>query len=338
MDECLRPSPLFKGQVSDLFYCWIRKKTKEGEEFLPAEAADFWKYDFSEAEYTDFVNSNYVKPKGVLTTSLRSKKAFDYGTFELRARLPEAERGPILWFGFELDDLFAGGLSHFGYWTHDGSLRAFCGAASAQAAIDLTRFLPSDHQQIKHWYKITRGRDFTLWFIDGKIRGMCVSTSGAPTGIVYEGAEYSLAISGDVPSRRLPVLLDIDGADQADYVWKGLNPWDLRVADGIGGAPLHLKLEDEGGVLMNRKLKKGAKIATGPFPAIGSVRVRATTSGQVKITLEASDDGRHWYTAAFAEGSMPSVEARSPGLVGRAVIETPEDGALEDASATVFPD
>ncbi|MDP7976557.1 MAG: hypothetical protein RAK25_05395 [TACK group archaeon] len=337
MDECLRPSPLFKGQLSDLFYCWIRKKTKDGEEFLPAEPADFWKYDFSEHEYTDFVNSNYVKPKGVLTTSLRSKRAFDYGTFELRARLPEAERGPVLWFGFELDDLFAGGLSHFGYWTHNGSLRGFCGAASLKATIDLTRFLPSDHQQVKHWYKITRGREFTLWFIDGKIRGMCVSAAGAPTGTVYDGIEYSLALNGDMPSRRLPVLLDIDGADQADYAWEGLNPWDLRVSDGISGAPLHLKLEDEGGVLANRPLKKETKIISGPFPAIGNVRVRVASNAQLKITLEASDDGELWFPVAYAEGSIPSVEARSPGLIGRVIIESPEGGVLTGASATVFP-
>ncbi|MGC8615129.1 MAG: hypothetical protein ACP5UU_04900 [Thermoprotei archaeon] len=336
MDDCLRPSPLLKGQIGELFYCWIRKRSKEGEEFLSAEPSEFWRFDFSEGKYTDFINSNYVKPRGVLTTSLRSKRAFDYGVFELRARLPRAENGPILWFGFELDDLFAGGLSHFGYWTNDGSLRAFCGAASAQVTMDLTRFLPPDYQVARHWYKIVRGKNFTLWYIDGKIRGICALAAGTSTSKVYDGYGYSVGISGDVPSRRLPVLLDIDGADESDYSWSGLNPWDLRVSDGASSVPLHLKLEDERGVMTNRTLKAREIITSGPFPAIGDVRVRVASKDKVKLTLESSDDGKLWLPTAFAEGSTFTIETKSPGIIARAVIEPLSDGTLTDASATII--
>lgn len=104
----LRYSKIMSEGLDNSFYCWARVKSdlKDVEErFIACKASDFWRFSGDESKYTYFLSS-YVKPAGYITVSLRSKESFRNGLFELRTLLPRWDSGPMLWFGFENEDLF----------------------------------------------------------------------------------------------------------------------------------------------------------------------------------------------------------------------------------------
>ncbi|MCH4815580.1 MAG: hypothetical protein QXY87_07895 [Saccharolobus sp.] len=73
----LRFSPLLKGRkLNDVFYCWRRVKTTDGERFEGCNPNEYWEFSWDEYEYLKFKNAKYGKLKSLVTVSLRSKETF----------------------------------------------------------------------------------------------------------------------------------------------------------------------------------------------------------------------------------------------------------------------
>jgi len=316
MTGSIRPSLFLSGKLEDIFYCWVRKPLGGGsEEFAHDDPSKYWNYGFKEQSYTDFSRSAYVKPKDLITVSLRSRDLFEYGQFELRAKLPRAptQSGPILWFGFELDDLFAGGVAHFAYWTGTDEFKGFCGASAKHLELDLTNFLPADHAEAKHWYKVQVTERAVLWYIDGDIRGIGMLSAGAKSSVLYGGPPFALGVCGDLPSRKLPVLLDVDGGGA--YSWDGLNPWDLRVSSGFPRPALSMSIGDAEGPWAQRAV--GGGLTSYPMPGFGQVSAFLQGDGEGRAELQASDDGENWRTLDAATGDELWLEGGGAHLVYR---------------------
>ena len=165
----VRYSAILGDGLSSVFYCWLRvRRYSPGveEEFVACRPEDFWRFTGEEKSYTDFI-AGFAKPKGVVTVSLRSRQAFSFGVFELRAKLPRFPNGPMLWFGFEADDLFGGGVLHFMWRSSEGKLYAFAGSAAARAEMELSPVIDADLSSGYHHFKIVYRRGLALWYVDG---------------------------------------------------------------------------------------------------------------------------------------------------------------------------
>ena len=235
--------------IDEIFYCWIRRRGGEGfaEEFIPDRASRYWLFDYREERYTFFTRAEYVKPKEVVTVSLRSKDIFPYGIFDLNVKLPSWPKGPTLWFGFEIEDLFGGGVIHFKFTPGTpGSLAACAGAFPKPICVELPGF-PSDYSEKRHAYSLHVYRSVALWLIDGKIRGIIIyPESNAGGNVVTSKPPYTIALAPVKPSTNLSILLDIDGCPEGEYVWSDLHPWNLRVLPGDPEPKFALRLCREG--------------------------------------------------------------------------------------------
>ena len=298
----LRPSPAIEGGVDSLFHCWRRvPSTRVGleEEFQPCRASEYWWVNYDEARYTDFSESVYLKPRGLITVSLRSRSTFTYGNFALMAKLPRVEGGPILWFGFEHDDLFAGGVVHFSWFSGRGSLYANIGGASKVVSMDLTKFLPKDASDRYHWYSVVYRRGVAMWFIDNRLRAIASVASGEVKdgGVVYDESPYVVAWTTDAPSAQLAVLIDIDGAPDVEFRWVGLNPWGLRVSNGDPKVPVKVKLYRAGSetTWAGSVVKPGDEFYSQPLPGMGRKTLLLNVPGG-ELTMEYFADGE-WVEA-----------------------------------------
>ena len=276
VDEILRPSPAIEGSVDHLFYCWKRVPSmRQGveEDFQVCKASDFWRVIYDQRKYTDFISS-YVKPKGVQTVSMRSRKTFKFGDFTLMTKLPRAQGGPMLWFGFEHDDLFAGGAAHFCWHSNKGTLTANVGGISKLISMDLTKFLPPDSDSKYHWYSINVRRGVILWYVDGKLRALASTALGdrREGEVIHSDFPYAAGWTTDPPSPNLAVLLDIDGGREVEFNWADLNPWGLRVSNGDPQAPVRLRLYTAGSetAWSGRKVQAGEELTSSPLPGTGN--------------------------------------------------------------------
>ncbi|MEM1694578.1 MAG: hypothetical protein QXJ95_09560 [Ignisphaera sp.] len=302
MIKGIRYAAIASEGIDNVFYCWCRTKTAiEGfeEEFKVCNPSEFWKYVDREKSYTEFIQSRYIRPAGYITVSLRSRELFRWGIFELRAKLPRLDGGPMLWFGFELDDLFGGGMVHFMWHCGRGSLAAFAGGFSSRVEMDLTRYLPSDASNNYHLYRIIYREGLALWYIDDKLRAIAIIGCGTSrdSSILYRGKPYTIGFTRDIPSAALPILLDIDGGDiDKPFEWPNLHPWDLRVSEGNPKTPLYLDLyaEDSDEKLSSITIDK--EIASAPFPGtLDHKEVVFVSKGDGILVLEGFIDGQ-WLT------------------------------------------
>jgi len=296
----IRLSPAVEHGVDSLFYCWARVRgASRGveEEFIRCRASEFWGFSYRERRYTEFIGSGYAKPSGYVTVSLRSRDLFRYGVFELRARLVRAEGGPLLWFGFELEDLFAGGAIHYRFDTSKGSLSAHVGSSGALLTMDLTGFLPGDYDRVKHWYRIQVTRKCALWYIDDRLRALSVIAPGPRERalVVHSSPPYAVGLFSGPISSRLAVLMDIDGAPDTEYVWPDLNPWDLRVSEGFEDPPLAFELYPSGSDEPLAGSETSHRITTAPVPGVGRATIVVHAEGSGSISIEASINGREWH-------------------------------------------
>ena len=322
VSETLRPSPAIEGSVDSLFYCWRRvPSTRPGleEEFQACRASEYWRVNYDEVKYTDFSQSDYFKPKGLNTVSMRSRSVFTYGHFTLMAKLPKAEDGPMLWFGFETDDLFAGGAVHYCWFSGKGALTANIGGITKLVSMDLTKFLPQDVSEKYHWFSIVYRRGLALWYIDGRLRALASISNGEVKdgGVVYDKPPYIASWTTDAPSPQLAVLLDIDAAPQVEFHWRGLNPWGLRVSNGDAEEPVRIRLYREGSeeAWAGLTVNPGVELYSQPLPGIGEKTLIMNAPGG-ELTVE-----------YFTEGNW--VEARSQALgSGTNVLSISEDAAL----------
>jgi len=227
----LRFSPILSGaKLSDLFYCWRRVRTPSGESFEGCDPSEYFEFSWDERSYLDFAVARYRKPAGHITVSLRSREAFDYGIFQLYARLPNwinEENAPTLWFGFEVDDLFAGGVCHF---SAKGVLRANCGLLSAVGEAPL-EFL-SLNSLTKNFavFTVKVYRSGAVWSVNSSPVAFAVFNNSK--SLVTAEAPFAVFFAPQ-PASRMPVLIDIDAGDvDTEWVWSGIHPWGIRASDG----------------------------------------------------------------------------------------------------------
>jgi len=325
----IRYSPIASEGLENIFYCWTRVVSSvKGfeEEFRVCRPSDFWLYSDREKRYTEFV-SKYVKPSGHITVSLRSKELFSWGVFEVFAKLPRFEKGPMFWFGFELDDLFGGGVVHFMWHSGEGVLKAFAGGFSSRVEMDLTKYLPVDASDRKHLYRIVYRRGLAMWFIDNRLRAMAIIGVGdvRDSGILYNGDPYVIGFTRDAPSSALPVLLDIDGGDvEKSFEWQDLHPWDLRVSNGDSETPIVIDLYKHGEdkKLVDALIDK--EVVSAPIP--GTLRHKEITfvaDNECRLAIEAFVNG-NWFGVVEADidpKKIHNIIIENMGILYRLVIK-----------------
>lgn len=319
------------------FYCWVREQTALGGETFRAESPSrFWDYSWSEKSYTVFAGSTYRRPKGYITVSLRSRQAYRYGFFQLNARLPDwGEEGPMLWFGFESEDLFGGGVAH--YMLQGGKLRAFAGAWPSPTSL-LVPGLPEDYASRRHTYTVRVHENMVLWFIDERLRAAMILTDSENMLALHEGPPYSLGVTMLRPG-AMGVLLDIDGGSTVrDWSWDDIHPWQLRVSEGSERPRLYLKLYRFGS---DEPLEGGVEgtVASHPVPAGGSnATFSLSASEECNIRVEASTLDARWVVldeAPLSAGNLLHWERRVDHPFVRVVLEAKRRCALELAEAYV---
>jgi len=275
---------LEKG-INSLFYCWVREVTPQGERFRLEDPTKYWIISWNETEYTQFKQAKYIKPKGLVTVSLRSRAVFKYGVFQLYAKLPKWKDGPMLWFGFETEDLFGGGVIHF--MLHNDKLYAFSGTWGIKVLRMTLPGLPEDYHLERHTYTIYVHKTVALWFIDECLRGIAILASGGKPIVVHEGYPYSLGITPLKPSTTLGVLLDIDGGPtDREWIWEDLHPWQVRVLEGDPTPSLLLKLHRLGTNELFQGKVEEKELISHPIPALGvktTLLFKADKAGRLAI-------------------------------------------------------
>ncbi|MCS7113611.1 MAG: hypothetical protein RMJ00_06095 [Nitrososphaerota archaeon] len=241
--SCIRPTIALAEGLDSIFYCWIRRLAVEGyvEEFESVDPTRYFSIDWRESKYTVFTSARYVKPKGIQTVSLRSKRCFSYGVFEIETKLKPMDGGPMLWFGFEIDDLFRGGVAHFMF---DTSRRILYGYTGRRWTVSFQIPLPDGYSEERHSYMVAVKKWLIIHIVDGSIRGLTVSSwvDGCKPSTIYNGPPYTLCISPAPPPPSMPILIDIDGAGDLEYVWEDIHPWLIRITDGDPDVPVKLNL------------------------------------------------------------------------------------------------
>jgi hypothetical protein len=327
---------LEKG-VGSAFYCWVREPTEGGgERFRLEDPEKFWRISWDERRYTEFALARYARPPGLVTLSLRSRETFRYGVFQLNARLPDwRPEGPMLWFGFEAEDLFGGGVVHF--MLQGGALRAFAGAWPSPLSLKLPA--PGDIASRRHAYTVKVHRNLALWFIDYRLVAAAALVDSERPLALHEGAPYSVGATQLRPSSSLAVLIDIDGGlVDREWVWDDLHPWGIRVLEGDERPNLALKLYRYGSEEPMEGLLKEPTISH-PIPAAGSeveVALAADAGGVARVEA-CSLDGR-WFELEELElhtGKPLRWRARVGAPFVRLAVEPKTEGRVELAEAYV---
>jgi len=271
--------------VEGLFYCWVREVVRGGERFRRDVPWRYWRVSWDEDAYTEFREARLVRPPGLNTLSLRSRAVFRYGVFQLLARLPRWSGGPMLWFGFEAEDLFGGGVVHFMF--RDGELRAFAGAWGAEPLSMRLPGLPGDYHSRRHTYTVKVHSGLALWFIDSSLRGVAVLVDSGDPVVVWEGPPYSVGITPVRPASSLGVLIDIDGGPvDREWVWDDIHPWQVRVMEGDPRPSLAVKLHRYGSEEHLEGAEVGEPMIAHPLPAMGArptIVFKASVSGVVRF-------------------------------------------------------
>jgi len=308
--------------LSSLFYCWTRTAIPGGECFRREDPASFWQVSWDEDEYTFFRKACLIKPRGYVTVSMRSRECFRYGVFQLNARLPAWGDGPMLWFGFESEDLFGGGVIHF--MLHSGELRMFAGAWGGLLSLRLPG-LPQDYAEKRHTYTVRVHDTLAIWLIDDRLRGVAVLADSEAPLAVHEGPPYSIGLTPIRPSSALGVLLDIDGGPiDREWVWSDVHPWQVRVHEGTPSPSLLLRLRRWGSEDLLAGERVSGSVLSHPVPSLG---VRATYTlvfdGKATVTVQRLTLGGEWVDEdeLKVEGGLARIKAPSDAPATRLRIE-----------------
>lgn len=320
------------------FYCWVREPEGGGEVFRPDDPSKYWVIGWEESEYTVFKKGTLRRPRGITTLSIRSRDVFNYGVFQLTARLPDWKDGPMLWFGFELEDLFGGGVAHFLY--RNGALSAFAGAWSDEGPLAMA--IPVDGaglSRTRHTFTIRVHEHLALWFVDSELKALAVLADSGRAQLVHEGAPYSLGVTALRPSQSMGILLDIDGGPlDREWVWDDIHPWQLRVVDGSPSPSLVVRLREFGRNVFLEGNTYRKMVASHPVPAFGanaSFVFRA--SGRGGLSVQAFSGRDEWLTIDYLEVADRVLAYRVEGGFPfvRLVYEPREKGKIEVAEAYI---
>jgi len=311
----IRPSVFLEEGLGEVFYCWIRRKIDDHTEaFEASDPSNYVKISWREKAYTVFDVSEYRKPRGIITVSLRSKEVFPFGAFQLDAKLPDWKgRTPTLWFGFECDDLFRGGVVHFAFNPGRKKMLVCAGSSRAIPCTDISFALPKDYSLTRHLYSIYVHQNIALWFIDERIVAMAILSHRDETRPLHiaSGPPYALFVSCMLPSTSLPILVDIDGEPDREWVWSDFHPWQIRVLPGQPRAVMSMSLYAENQHRKVVEIKAKSPITTHPVPTSGFNKTYFILRGSEKysVRIEAFSIHGHWYLydEAKARGERPFV-------------------------------
>ncbi|ABL78657.1 hypothetical protein [Thermofilum pendens] len=332
----IRFGEVVSGRLSDHFYCWVRKPLDKGEVFAPDDPSKYWVYSLEEEEYTRFKNSFIKRPKGVLTLSLRSRKTFRYGFFQLAAALPSWGRGsPMLWFGFENEDLFGGGVAHFLF--SEDELYAFAGAWGSSV---LQLRLPVDVGELKrgsHVFTVRVYEGLAVWSVDSEVKGVAVLADTGQPVVAYEGAPYSAGVTGRSPPPSMGVLIDIDGGPgDEDWVWWNVNPWHLRVAEGGPRPFMALRLYEWGTGRQWEGFRASGRLVSQPVPTLGRSVTLTLAPANGMLRVEALTLSNRWVTVYERRvQGVARVYLDGGDLFSRFVYEPEGEQAISVAEVTV---
>ncbi len=290
---------VLEGDLGKLFYCWIRESLASGRErFKSDDPRKYWRASWEEKTYTEFEEASLVRPPGLTTLSLRSRSVFKYGVFQLAARLPPwGDDSPMIWFGFEAEDLFGGGVVHFLY--HRGKLKAFAGAWPAPLSFELPG-LPGDYHSRRHIYTVKVHSALALWFIDDKLRGVSALMDSGDGALVHEGPPYSCGVTPMRPAQSMGVLLDIDGGSvDREWSWNDLHPWQVRVLEGDPRPSVAMRLYRYGSEKTLEGGIEGSAVSH-PIPCAGS---------RVTLAFKADVGGRLCAEAYTLKGDWDEVDS-----------------------------
>ncbi|QXJ27612.1 hypothetical protein J5U23_00479 [Saccharolobus shibatae B12] len=145
----------------------------------------------------------------------------------------------MLWFGFEADDLFAGGVCHFS--VIKGILKANVGRFGKMVEIPLDFVdLNKCVEEKPCAFSIKLYESGAVWYVDDMPVAFAVFTD--EVDIISSSKPYAIAYSPQ-PSINLPVLLDIDGGNvDKEWIWDGVHPWGLRVESGSKNGVIDINL------------------------------------------------------------------------------------------------
>ena len=334
----LRLARFLEEGVDNLFYCWTRRilGNEYDEEFHPDRASKYWLFDEYENKYTVFPVARYVKPKGFATVSLRSKDIFPYGFFELTTKLPPWSEGPTLWFGFEIEDLFGGGVIHFKFVPgNPGQLSACAGAFSRPLCMELPNF-PRDYAEKRHVYSIRVHRSMAVWSIDGVPRGFIIYPDNVEEPkVIVKNSPYAIGIAPVRPSTSLSILLDIDGHPENEYVWEDLHPWGLRVLPGDPEPKLALKFyETSGSKLIGQRFDD--EVISHPVPTYDlkrkTIYFKSSERGDLRIEVYTLSSGWEEYdNIKVLDNKLHRINIESEALLLRIAYIPVESGVIKVA-------
>lgn len=293
----IRFGEIMEKGLEGYFYCWVREPKDDGEVFRREDPSKYWIIDWEESKYTVFKKATLHRPPGLTTLSIRSKDVFKYGVFQLTARLPAWKDGPMLWFGFEVEDLFGGGVVHFLY--KNGSLSAYAGAWSDEGPLVMTIPVNGLNLSLKrHTFTIRVHEHLALWFVDSKLKAVAVLADGEKSQVIHEGAPYSLGITALRPSPSMAILLDIDGGPlDKEWSWNDIHPWQLRVLDGSPNPSLIIRLREYGKNTFLDGNIYAEKVVAHPLPALGvNTTFLFKASGKGVLSIQAYTCGNGWTT------------------------------------------
>jgi len=337
MRTSIRFGHALDGDVRDLFYCWTRVATPAGECFRREDPSNFWRISWDEDKYTFFKKASLVKPRGYVTVSLRSRETFRYGVFQLNSKLPSWINGPMLWFGFEAEDLFGGGVVHFMY--RSGELRGFAGAWGGELLSMKIPGLPEKYSQERHVYTVRVHDKLALWFIDGRLRAAALLIDSDKPIIIHEGAPYSMGATSLRPAISLGILLDIDaGPIDREWVWDDIHPWQVRVQEGSPSPSLVLRMRLYG----SEKLLVGSKVqgvvTAHPIPSFGlNASFLLEIEGHAIVKLQRYVLEHRWIDELVEEVNNDVLRIKAPedALFSRIIIES-ENAIIKAAEAYVY--
>lgn len=334
----IRFGEIIEKGLESYFYCWVREPKNGGEAFRLEDPSKYWIVDWEESKYTFFKKATLRRPPGLITLSVRSRDVFRYGVFQLTARLPAWESGPMLWFGFEAEDLFGGGVVHFLY--KNKALSAYAGAWSDGGPLAMTIPLNGlDLSLARHTFTIRVHEHLALWFVDSRLKAVAVLTDSEGPQTIHEGEPYSLGVTALRPSPSMAVLLDIDGGPlDKEWTWDDIHPWQLRVLDGSPSPSLAIRLREFGkdSLMEGNRYRKG--VAAHPVPALGvNVTFLFKASGGGRLSIQAYTRGGGWLTvdSMNVADEMVVYKVEEDFLFVRLVYEPEGIGRVEVAEAYV---
>lgn len=192
----------------------------------------------------------------------------------------------MLWFGFEVEDLFGGGVVNFKY--QNGKLFGYAGGWGGESPLSLALPVEENLSTGRRVYSIRVYKRLALWFVDSSLVGVAILSNTGSNIVLHEGYPFSIGITSVEPGYEMGVLIDIDGEPtNKEWIWADLHPWNLRVTNGCQDPSLYISLYngETGEPLAGKRVSN--EFVTLPVPVGGhKTSLYLTLDGEAEVTVE----------------------------------------------------